>query len=153
MAFHVSVCGGGIGGLTLALVIGKYSALPISEAGPTITTVGARISFFRRTMDIMKKMELYDELIKMAIGPPGENTGKIILHFSDGSSTLTDVLVGPDGIRSATRKTMYRNLASSTQDDDSRKRLLECIDPVWTGMLVYRNLIPTVKLLKEYPDV
>ena len=23
----------------------------------------------------MKKMELYDELIKMAIGPPGENTG------------------------------------------------------------------------------
>ena len=26
-------------------------------------------------MDIMKEMGLYDELIKMAIGPPQENTG------------------------------------------------------------------------------
>ncbi|KAF8553831.1 FAD/NAD(P)-binding domain-containing protein [Imleria badia] len=215
-AFHVSICGGGIGGLTLALVIGKYGALPteIFEAGPTITTIGAGIGFFGRTMDIMKEMGLYDELIKMAGGPPRENTGpsfrksdqrdgyhwfsrslkrgslmvhrkdmvdfllrnvpasckihtskrlasydvnsetgKITLYFSDGSSSVTDVLVGADGLRSATRKSMYQKLASSILDDDSRKRLLlECIDPVWTGSLVYRNLVPTTKLLKEYPD-
>ena len=80
-------------------------------------------------------------------------TGKITLHFSDGSSSVTDVLVGADGGRSATRKTMYQNLASRAQDDDSRKKLLECIDPVWTGMLVYRSLVPTAKFKREYPDV
>ncbi|KAN0080175.1 hypothetical protein V8E55_009741 [Tylopilus felleus] len=181
----------------LAVVIGKHGNLPVEifEAGPAITTVGAGISFFGRTMDIMEEMGLYDELVQMAIGPPKENTGpcfrksdqpdgyhwftrrlkcgtltvhrkdlkltsydvnpdtgKITLHFSDGSSTVTDVLVGADGIHSGTRKTMYQNLASSIRDDDSRKKLLECIDPVWAGLLVYRNLVPTVKLLKEYPD-
>ena len=91
-----------------------------------------------------KKLESYDVDSKI---------GKITLHFSDGSSSVTDVLVGTDGIHSATRKTMYTKLASSPRDADYRKRLLECIDPVYTGMLVYRNLVPTSKLLKEYPDV
>ena len=91
-----------------------------------------------------KRLESYDV---------DSETGKITLHFSDGSSSVTDVLVGADGIHSATRKTMYQNLASPIRDDESRKRLLECIDPVWTGMLVYRSLVPTAKLLKEYPDV
>ncbi|KAN0080154.1 hypothetical protein V8E55_009720 [Tylopilus felleus] len=215
-SFNVSICGGGIGGLTLALVIGKYGTLPVEifEAGSTITTVGAGISFFGRTMDILKDMGLYDELIKMAIGPPKENdgpcfrksdqrdgyhwfsrnlkrgtlsihrkdmvdfllrhvpasckihtskrltsydvnpkTGKITLRFSDGSSSVTDVLIGADGIRSATRRTMYQNLASSVEDDNSKKKVFEYIDPVWTGILVYRSLIPTAKLLKKYPDV
>jgi len=48
---------------------------------------------------------------------------------------------------------MYQTLASLSRDDDSRKRLLECVDPVWTGNLVYRNLIPTEKLSKEFPGV
>ncbi|KAF8438426.1 hypothetical protein L210DRAFT_3481584 [Boletus edulis BED1] len=211
-----SVCGGGIGGLMLALVIGKYGTHPVEifEAGPTITTIGAGIGFHGRTMDIMKDLGLYDGLVKMATNPPKENTGaifrksdqrdgyrwfsrnlkrgrfsvhrkdlvnlllrhvpasckvhtskklnsydvnseigKITLHFSDGTSSVTDVLVGADGIRSATRNTMFHKLASSIRDDYSRKRLLECIDPVWTGILVYRNLVPTTKLLKEYPDV
>ena len=80
-------------------------------------------------------------------------TGKIMLYFSDDSSSITDVLVGADGIHSATRKTMYQKLASSAVEGGLRKRLLECIDPVWTGELVYRNLVPTTKLLKEYPYV
>lgn len=91
-----------------------------------------------------KRLEFYDVNSK---------TGKITLHFSDGSTSVTDVLVGADGIRSATRQSMYQKFASLTRDDDSRKRLLECIDPVWTGILVYRNLVPIAKLSKEYPDV
>lgn len=90
-----------------------------------------------------KRLEWYD------VHP---ETGKITLHFSDGSHAVTDVLVGADGIRSPTRRTMYQKFASSTRDDDSRKRLLECIDPVWTGTLVYRSLVPNAKLLKEYPN-
>ena len=91
-----------------------------------------------------KRLESYDV---------DSETGKITLHFSDGSSSVTDVLVGADGVHSATRKTMYRKLASSIRDDESRKKLLEYIDPVWTGMMVYRSLVPTAKLLKEYPGV
>ncbi|KAH0833996.1 hypothetical protein J3R83DRAFT_11232 [Lanmaoa asiatica] len=233
-AFRVSICGGGIGGLTLALVLGKYGIplVEIFEAGPTITTVGSGIGLYGRTMDIMKELGLYDELVKLAIGPPQENTGpvfrksdqrdgyhwfsrnlkredvcqmthggsdflcisggtlmvhrkdlldlllqqlsvsckihtskklelynvnsetgEITLHFSDGSSSVTDVLVGADGIHSVTRKTMYQKLASLVRDDGTRMRLLGHIDPVWTGILVYRSLVPTAKLLKEYPDV
>ncbi|KAF8438428.1 hypothetical protein L210DRAFT_3761357 [Boletus edulis BED1] len=198
---HVSICGGGIGGLTLAVVVGKYGTHPVEifEAGPTITTIGAGISFFGRTMDIMKDLGLYDELVKMAIGPPQENIGPIfrksdqkdgyhwfsrnlkreggqlMLHRKDMVEFLlrnvpascksthprgwtptipvTDVLVGADGIHSATRGTMYKRLAFSIRDDKSRERLFDCIDPVWTGVLVYRNLVPATKLLKEYPDV
>lgn len=79
-------------------------------------------------------------------------TGKITLHFLDGSRAVTDVLVGADGIHSATRKTMYQRLASSVQNDGSRMRLLACIDPVWTGILVYRSVVPVGKFVKEYPD-
>ncbi|KAF9239487.1 hypothetical protein BU15DRAFT_61991 [Melanogaster broomeanus] len=213
--FRVSICGGGIGGLTLALVIGRYGIIPVDvfEAGPQITTVGAGINFFGTTMDIMKELGLYEELFQVAIVSPentgphfrksdqhegyywfmkqlkrgflsahrkdvidillkhlptscnvqtskrlefydvSPETGRTTLHFSDGSTTVTDVLIGADGIRSATRKTMYGQLASLSQDDESRKKLMDCIDPVWTGTLVYRNLVPTVKLLNEYPDV
>ncbi|KAF9228173.1 FAD/NAD(P)-binding domain-containing protein [Gyrodon lividus] len=214
--FRVSICGGGIGGLTLALMIGKYSTIPVDvyEASPQIATIGAGIGFFGRTMDIMKELGLYEELVQLGIGPPQENTGPnfrksdqqdgyhwftrklkrgtllahrkdlvnlllrhiptsckvqmskglelydvtpetdtITLHFSDGSTAITDVLLGADGIRSVARKTMYRQLASLCQDDESRKKILACIDPVWTGALVYRNLVPTTKLLKEYPGV
>jgi len=200
----------------LAVVIGKYGTHPVDvfEAGPTITTFGAGVGLFGRTMDIMRDLGLYDEFIKLAVRPPQENTsstfrksdqrdgydwfwtdlkhgqlmlhrkdvvefllqyipasckihtskkfdtykvdsetGKITLHFSDGYTTVTDVLVGADGIHSATRSTMYKKLASAIEDDESRKKLLECIDPVWTGMLVYRSLIPTEKILKAYPDL
>lgn len=61
----------------MALVIGKYGNLPVEifEAGPTITTIGAGIGFFKSALDIMKDMQLYDEVIKMAIEPPKENDG------------------------------------------------------------------------------
>jgi salicylate hydroxylase len=76
--FRVSICGGGIGGLTLALVIGKYSTIPVDvfEAGPQITTVGAGIVFFGTTIDIMKELGLCEELLQVAIGSSfQENTG------------------------------------------------------------------------------
>jgi len=213
---HISICGGGIGGLTLALVISKYGRHPVEifEAGPIITTIGAGITFYARTLDIMKELGLYDDIVKMAVKPPLENTGlfyrksdqrdgyhwftrnvpngqltlhrkdlvdllfrqisdtckihtskklefykvdpetgKTTLHFTDGSTAITDVLVGADGIRSATRKTMYKNLASLARDDVSRERLLECVDAIWTGILAYRSLIPIEKLAREYPEV
>lgn len=62
------------------MVIKKYGShqVEIFEAGPTITTIGAGIGFFGRTMDIVKELGLYDELVQVAIGPPKPNTGSLI---------------------------------------------------------------------------
>ena len=60
----------------LAVVVGKYGTHPVDvfEAGPTITTFGAGISLFGRTMDVMEDLGLYDEFVKLAFKPPQEDT-------------------------------------------------------------------------------
>lgn len=108
------------------------------------------VDFLLRHVPASCKIHTSKRLTSYDVNP---KTGKITLRFSDGSSSVTDVLIGADGIRSATRRTMYQNLASSVEDDNSKKKVFEYIDPVWTGILVYRSLIPTAKLLKKYPDV
>lgn len=78
----------------LALVISKYGRHPVDifEAGPTITTIGAGISFFGRTMDIMKELGLYDEFVKMANVPPQENTGSCIFARVQYSFLIHDIV-------------------------------------------------------------
>lgn len=77
----------------LALVIGKYGSLPVEifEAGPTVTTIGAGVGFFGRTMDILKELGLYDEFVKIASGPPQENTGLFIFARVLASTSFTTV--------------------------------------------------------------
>ena len=61
----------------LALVIGKYGTLRVEifEACPNLSTIGAGITIFGRSTDVMKDLGLYDELVQMAIEPPKEDTG------------------------------------------------------------------------------
>lgn len=74
----VMASGGGIGGIALAVTIGRYSNLPVDiyEAGPEITTVGAGISVWRRTWEVMKMLGLDEELANKAIEPPKETGGQ-----------------------------------------------------------------------------
>lgn len=77
-------------------------------------------------------------------------SGAIILEFIDGTEAETDILIGCDGIKSATRATMYRN-ASDKADTDVAKALLKHVDPAWTGTLAYRSLVETSKLIEVHP--
>ncbi|KAI0070638.1 FAD/NAD-P-binding domain-containing protein [Panus rudis PR-1116 ss-1] len=77
---------------------------------------------------------------------------EVQLHFSDGTTATCDLLVGADGLKSIVRAQMYTELAdeqsAKTKDShpDSGQYLKELIDPVWSGWVVYRSLIPLERL-------
>ncbi|KAH7928890.1 FAD/NAD(P)-binding domain-containing protein [Leucogyrophana mollusca] len=212
--FRVAICGAGIGGLLLAVTIGKYSNVPIDlyEAHSEVTTTGAGISIWRRTMVIMQELGLYEDLAKVASRAPDSSHGPYVrrsdipegghhwfhqtfpygpssmhrrdmvdvlkkhlpstctvhllkrmttytraesgalnLHFADGTTATADVLVGADGIRSPTRKTMFERLVEDSPGTIDATRLSEYVDAKWTGCLVYRGVFPTEKLQNHSP--
>src|SRR5713226_311431 len=61
----------------------------------------------------------------------------ITLTFMDGSTATCDILIGADGIKSAVRSCMLRELAESV-DSDAKQSVLSCINPVWSGVTAYR---------------
>ncbi|KAJ7227879.1 salicylate hydroxylase [Mycena haematopus] len=67
-------------------------------------------------------------------------SGLTELVFEDGSRTFCDVLVGADGLKSATRAALLTERANWMQARAS------CIDPVWSGTIAYRALIPAERL-------
>ena len=65
--------GGGIGGLTLALVLHKYAPdilVDLYEAHSTFSEVGAGISVWRRTWHVFKQLGIDESLAKAAVTPP-----------------------------------------------------------------------------------
>jgi salicylate hydroxylase len=67
-----------------------------------------------------------------------DQDGPILLNFADGSVSSCDLLVGADGIKSTIRAQMFREVSSK----DGRPELLDFIEPVFTGTIAYRGLIP-----------
>ena len=130
-----------------------------------ICTVG-NVSFYR--------VELQNALVEMldpeitrthfskrmksyTLPPSSEPTSPITLHFEDGTTATCDVLLGADGIHSATRKVLL-NLAASDAEksgaEDAQKTadsLRGFIDPIWSGAMIYRGVIPREKLEKLNP--
>lgn len=75
----------------------------------------------------------------------------IKLHFSDGTSATTDIIVGCDGIKSAVRREMYTSYA--TEVGASVSEVLErFVEPAWSGSVAYRSLIPANELRKVCPN-
>ncbi|KAI0032980.1 hypothetical protein K488DRAFT_48676, partial [Vararia minispora EC-137] len=74
-----------------------------------------------------------------------ERDGSVNLHFSDGTLSQCDVLVGADGLRSAVRATMVDILSKSTSHAD----LAFYRGAVWSGFLVYRAVVPRERVEKE----
>lgn len=69
--------GGGIAGLALAVTLGQYEdpmspiLIDLYEAGPEITTVGAGISVWPRTWEVMRYLGVYDQLASEAVKAGG----------------------------------------------------------------------------------
>ncbi|KAJ7625713.1 hypothetical protein FB45DRAFT_922131 [Roridomyces roridus] len=75
--------------------------------------------------------------------------GPTELLFEDGSRVFCDVLVGADGLKSAVRGTMLNERASWMQAQGRAREAAEvasCIEPVWSGDIAYRSLIPAERL-------
>lgn len=68
-------------------------------------------------------------------------SGPIELKFVDGTSATCDVLVGCDGIKSVVRRYMFQQMA-----EEGRSEMLQYIEPVWTGEITYRALVPAERL-------
>ncbi|KAF8894081.1 FAD/NAD-P-binding domain-containing protein [Infundibulicybe gibba] len=64
------------------------------------------------------------------------------LQFAGGSTSTCDLLVGCDGIKSCVRGQMMKSLSES----EMRPEYLDYVDPVWTGTIAYRGLIPVKRL-------
>ncbi|KAG1888349.1 hypothetical protein F4604DRAFT_1092037 [Suillus subluteus] len=64
--FRVAICGAGIGGLVLAITIGKFAGhdiyIDLYEAHDAITTSGAGISVPRRTAEVMVELGLSEKI-------------------------------------------------------------------------------------------
>ena len=72
-----------------------------------------------------------------------------MLSFEDGTSTSCDVLIGADGLKSAVRASVLQERAYWAQSEGRPKEaseLLAAIQPIWSGTVAYRALIPAEKL-------
>lgn len=71
-----------------------------------------------------------------------ETAEEIHLHFEGGRTATCDLIIGMDGIKSVVRRSFLTKQGSS----DSRS-----LNPVWSGEVAYRSLIPIEKLEEEFP--
>ena len=71
--------------------------------------------------------------------------GQIHLRFSDDTIATCDVLVGCDGIKSLVRAQMLRQMA-----ENGHPEFLDFIDPVFSGTIAYRGLIPVEEAPKDH---
>ncbi|KIP05116.1 hypothetical protein PHLGIDRAFT_108689 [Phlebiopsis gigantea 11061_1 CR5-6] len=202
--FRVAICGGGIGGITLAVCLSKHPDIQVDiyEAAQSFKEVGAGVMIWGRTWQVLTLLGMDKTLRDVAgvaldgplVDPPfgfdfrrsdmghdhriyllsmpyasnqyhrahfldtllaripetvphlgkrlisyshGDPTGSIKLKFADGTSATCDILIGCDGIKSTVRRIMFQDLA-----DKGQPEMIKFIEPVWTGEVVYRALIP-----------
>lgn len=80
----------------------------------------------------------------------------ISLEFKDGSTAMCHVLIGADGVHSAARRSLLllaaRGLEQVQDKNEVAASLRVKIDPVWTGLTSYRNVVSAEKLRALNPN-
>ncbi|KAJ7648636.1 hypothetical protein DFH06DRAFT_1209241 [Mycena polygramma] len=80
--------------------------------------------------------------------------GPTELVFEDGTRSFCDVLVGADGLKSVTRGVFLTERANWMQAQgrwQDAAEIASCIEPVWSGTIAYRALIPAERLRATAP--
>ncbi|CDO69443.1 hypothetical protein BN946_scf184817.g3 [Trametes cinnabarina] len=100
-----------------------------------------------------KRLTHYTETAR-AVGGREDRT-VYTLHFADGTTAETDVLIGADGIKSKTRTALY-DLAHARECEKgvSKEECERCMraTPKWTGTVGYRYLIPAERMREVNPE-
>ncbi|KDR82014.1 hypothetical protein GALMADRAFT_221903 [Galerina marginata CBS 339.88] len=76
-----------------------------------------------------------------------QTEGGVEIEFKNGETTTCDILIGADGINSAVRKVFLsggKNLSKEEVATDAQ--------PLWTGSVVYRDLIDSELVRKDFPN-
>lgn len=72
-----------------------------------------------------------------------ESEDDVRLYFMNGSVAVCDILIGMDGIRSVVRRGFLQGQGFLKSPS---------LDPIWTGTVAYRGLIPKETLQAVYPN-
>ncbi|PSR73284.1 hypothetical protein PHLCEN_2v10862, partial [Hermanssonia centrifuga] len=131
--FRVAISGGGIAGSYLAVALSKYPDIHVNlyEAAERFTEVGAGLTVWGRTWAALSSIGV-------------ESTLRDVETASAATSPSCD------GMKSAVRRCMMEKKVSEGLTDFSKY-----IDPVWTGRVAYRVLIPVERFpisVREDPN-
>ncbi|EIN03564.1 FAD/NAD(P)-binding domain-containing protein [Punctularia strigosozonata HHB-11173 SS5] len=117
--FRVAICGGGLGGLTLAATLARHCSdiqCDVYEASSWISTAGAGIGTWQRTWRILERLGLDQGLVEKAFSPPkpGKHTALTLRRsdISDGGFNFYD-LVAPYGMTPLHRADLFDALLRS----------------------------------------
>jgi len=117
---RVAICGGGIGGLSLAVVLQKFSKKDIQidlyEAKDKFAEIGAGLTIWKRTWYIIQALGLDKALGEMAIQPPVEEpTPSFTFRRADLSEGGQDFykVIAPYGTATVHRSDMLKVLTDS----------------------------------------
>ncbi|KAI0290583.1 salicylate hydroxylase [Russula brevipes] len=72
--FRVAICGGGVGGLTLAFALSKSPDIRVDvyEAASKFTEIGAGIGLWWRTRQVLKSLGLEEDVVRLLSFRPGQ---------------------------------------------------------------------------------
>ncbi|KAH0583474.1 hypothetical protein H2248_009102 [Termitomyces sp. 'cryptogamus'] len=73
--------------------------------------------------------------------------GGILIKMKDGSTQTADILIGCDGVHSAIRATLFKNLAKV----DTSQGYEKFCEPKWSGSIAYRGVADRNKLRQKNP--
>lgn len=72
-----------------------------------------------------------------------EHDDGVTLTFQDGRTAGADLVVGADGLRSIIRRSLITAKFPGEKDR---------IDPIWSGSIAYRSIIPAETLMQRAPN-